>query len=113
MTPDLYYKYQELVDVIVLTNLLASVVILNNELYYKKINTDNYYKFNNDRIFQELNFIIDNIEDENFYYNLMTGKIIPPGGPGILQYKDIYFAYNIKKLKQENKILINKLNINL
>jgi hypothetical protein len=99
MKPELYYKHKELIDNIISSKLRGKIMLIDNELYVKIDN--NIYKYNERPgkiIFQDLNKILTIIDDDDFYFKILTGNL----PCGVLNPIELYYYYNIKKLKEEN-----------
>ena len=114
MKPELYYKHKEFIDTIISTKLgiaNTNIVIINNEIYIKL--RDNFIKHDSSpahQWFKYFDTVFSMIDDDDFYIKIISGNI-----PGLclLNPMDIYYYYNIKKLKDENnkikELLKNKI----
>ncbi len=99
MKLELYYKHKELIDNIISVRLRGKIMLIDNELYVKMDNC--IFKYDErpaKQFFQDLNNILTIIDDDDFYFKILTGNILC----GILNPMDLYYYYNIKKLKEEN-----------
>jgi len=100
MKLELYYKHKELIDNIISSRLRGKIMLIDNELYVKM--DDRIFKYNEHKsaryIFQDLNNILTIIDDDDFYFKILTGNL----PCGVLNPMDLYYYYNIKKLKEEN-----------
>jgi hypothetical protein len=100
MKPELYYKHKELIDNIISVRLRGKIMLIDNELYVKMDNR--IFKYNEHKsaryIFQDLNNILTIIDDDDFYFKMSIGF----AHCSVLNPMDLYYYYNIKKLKEEN-----------
>jgi hypothetical protein len=97
MELQLYYKYKELIDNIFLSKLKGKIMLIDNKMYIKI--DERIYE--NDckmcySLFNDLNIILPIIEDDDFYFKIHNA-------PLRMNPMDLYYYYNIKKLKEENK----------
>ncbi len=115
MDQDIYYKYKEIIDKIILARLNGSIKIIDNMMYFKYETDNTLYPYghrNCSTILTELNILFKNIEDEELYFKLLSGKIY--NNFRMINPIEIYNYYNIKKLNKENKELkemIKKFNL--
>lgn len=99
MKLELYYKHKELIDKIISSKLRGKIMLIDNELYVKIDNR--IFKYDErpaKPFFQDLNNILTIIDDDDFYFKILTGNL----PCGVLNPMDLYYYYNIKKLKEEN-----------
>ncbi len=104
MDLEIYYKYKEFIDKIILGTLNGSIKIIENIIYFKYENDSTLYPCSHkhcNTILTELNVLFKNIEDEDFYFKLLSRKI----NYRMINPMDIYYTYTIKKLIKENKEL--------
>ena len=97
MKIELYYKHKELIDNIILIRLQGTIMLVDNELY-AKIGSHilKYDQKPAKKFFQDLNNILKIIDDDDFYFKIVTGNIIC----GVLNPIELYFYYTIKKIKR-------------
>jgi hypothetical protein len=99
MELELYNKHKELIDKIILIRLSGKIILIDNKIYVKI--GEQIFENNSNicrRYFHDFNQILPIIDSDDYYFKILSNSFTCM----ILNPMDVYYYYNIKKLKEDN-----------